>query len=57
MPVMTKQEAIEKAGSASKLSRLLRVSRAAVSNWQTLPELRVYQLKEMHPEWFKRKRN
>jgi DNA-binding transcriptional regulator YdaS (Cro superfamily) len=49
---MTKQEAIEKAGSQSKLARLLGVTRGAVFQWSALPQGRMYQLMVIRPEWF-----
>jgi hypothetical protein len=49
---MTKQEAIEKAGSQSKLARLLGVTRGAVFQWKALPQGRMYQLMVIRPEWF-----
>jgi biotin operon repressor len=49
---MTKQEAIEKAGSQAELARILGVSRGAVFHWKHIPLLRIYQLKEKKPEWF-----
>jgi DNA-binding transcriptional regulator YdaS (Cro superfamily) len=49
---MTKQEAIEKAGSQSALARLLGVSRSAVWQWQTIPSGRLYQLMVVRPDWF-----
>lgn len=51
---MTKQEAIERAGSQSKLARLLGVSRGAVWQWKALPEGRLYQLMVIRPEWFEK---
>ncbi|NBV70848.1 MAG: hypothetical protein EBR60_02120 [Burkholderiaceae bacterium] len=49
---MTKQELIQLAGSQSELARLLKISRAAVSMWKNVPELRMRQLKDLRPEWF-----
>jgi hypothetical protein len=51
---MTKQEAIERAGSQSALARLLGVTRGAVWQWKELPEGRIYQLMVLRPEWFDR---
>jgi DNA-binding transcriptional regulator YdaS (Cro superfamily) len=51
---MTKQEAIERAGSQSALARLLGVTRGAVWQWKELPEGRKYQLMVLRPEWFDR---
>jgi DNA-binding transcriptional regulator YdaS (Cro superfamily) len=49
---MTKQEAIDLAGSQSKLARLLGVTRGAVFQWKALPMGRMYQLMVIRPEWF-----
>jgi DNA-binding transcriptional regulator YdaS (Cro superfamily) len=51
---MTKQEAIDLAGSQSKLARLLGVTRGAVFQWKALPQGRMYQLMVIRPEWFSR---
>ena len=50
---MTKEEAIKKAGSQAKLSKLLGVTRGAIYHWKAIPALRIYQLKELKPDWFK----
>ncbi len=52
---MNIQKAIELAGSQSKLARILGVSRAVVHSWtkRSLPEMRIWQLKVLRPEWFK----
>ena len=47
---MNLQKAIEIAGSKSKLATLLGVSRAAVTQWDELPEKRIQQLKGIE-EW------
>jgi hypothetical protein len=49
---MTKEQIIQLAGSQSELARLLKISRAAVSMWKNVPELRMRQLKDLRPEWF-----
>jgi hypothetical protein len=51
---MKKSDAIKLAGSPTKLARLLGVAKQSVNSWKedAIPELRVYQLKELHPEWF-----
>ena len=49
---MDKQYFIEKAGSPSKLARLLGIKRQAVNNWKEIPKLRVFQLRVLRPEWF-----
>lgn len=42
---MNLTQAIQIAGSKSKLASLLGVSRAAVTQWESLPEKRINQLK------------
>ncbi|WP_408297255.1 Cro/CI family transcriptional regulator [Paraburkholderia dipogonis] len=51
---MTKSELIRRAGGVVKLAALLRVTSQAVSKWpdEAVPELRLYQLRDLHPEWF-----
>lgn len=49
---MSKAEIIAKAGSASALAKLLGISRAAVSQWENIPQGRLYQLRILKPEWF-----
>jgi predicted transcriptional regulator len=49
---MTKQQLVQLAGSQSELARLLKITRAAVSLWKTVPELRMRQLKDLRPDWF-----
>jgi DNA-binding transcriptional regulator YdaS (Cro superfamily) len=42
---MSKIEAIAWAGSASNLAGLLKVSRAAITQWTVVPDLRQWQLR------------
>jgi len=49
---MDKQTAITLAGSQSELAKILGITRAAVNHWKTIPKLRIYQLRELRPEWF-----
>ena len=46
-------QAITLAGSQSELARIFGITRAAVNHWKTIPPLRLYQLKELRPDWFK----
>ncbi len=39
--------------AVNELARILGITRAAVFHWKTIPKLRIYQLKELRPEWFK----
>jgi len=50
---MNIKKAITLAGSQSELARILGLTRAAVHQWKAIPQLRIYQLKELKPEWFK----
>jgi len=49
---MTKQQLIQLAGSQSELAKLLNVSRSAVCQWKTVPELQLRRLKDLKPQWF-----
>jgi predicted transcriptional regulator len=54
---MTKTEAVARAGNANKLAALLGISPQAVSKWpETIPPLRLYQLREKKPRWFRKAR-
>jgi DNA-binding transcriptional regulator YdaS (Cro superfamily) len=51
---MTKSELIRLAGSGRELAKLLGVSYPAVSQWkEQIPELRLRQLKDLKPDWFR----
>ena len=44
---------INRAGGVPSLARLLRVSPQAIRQWgDTVPTLRVYQIKEIKPRWY-----
>ncbi len=49
---MTKQELIKKATSRKALAELLGISLAAISQWKNVPQARLWQLKNLRPEWF-----
>lgn len=49
---MTKEQAINLAGSQAKLARLLGISRGAVNQWKAIPKGRMYQLMVLKPDWF-----
>jgi hypothetical protein len=50
---MDKTTAIRLAGSVQALADLLGVTRPAIYQWKLeVPEMRVYQLKTLRPEWF-----
>jgi len=50
---MTKEKAIQLAGSQAKLARILGVDRRVVWNWKKIPQGRIFQLMVLRPEWFK----
>jgi DNA-binding transcriptional regulator YdaS (Cro superfamily) len=51
--MMSKEKAIQLAGSVKALAELLGISRPAIYQWgEDVPKMRVYQLKTLHPEWF-----
>lgn len=53
---MKTKDAIDLAGSAAALARLLNITQGAVCQWgENVPDLRVYRLKELYPKWFKKK--
>lgn len=54
---MNKSEAIKKAKGASRLAELLGIDKSAVSRWgDEIPKLRLYELKELKPGWFRKRR-
>jgi len=54
---MNTEDAIQLAGSAATLAKILNVSQSAVTQWKggPLPDLRLVQLYALRPEWFKGK--
>ena len=49
---MTKQQLIKKAGSRKALAKLLGISLAAISQWTVVPKARLWQAKDLRPQWF-----
>jgi len=49
---MTKQQLIKKAGSRKALAELLGISLSAISQWKKVPQARIWQAKDLRPEWF-----
>lgn len=55
---MKTKDAIELAGSAAELSRILKITQSAVCQWgENVPELSLFRLKTQKPKWFKKPRN
>ena len=50
---MDKKELIQKAGGVTALAKLLGIKPPAIYQWKAIPQLRLLQLKELRPEWFK----
>ena len=54
MRAMKTQHAIELAGSAANLAKLLGITHGAICQWgEDIPQARVWQLKALRPAWFK----
>jgi DNA-binding transcriptional regulator YdaS (Cro superfamily) len=53
---MTKQQLVQLAGSQTELAKILGIERSAVCQWKTVPELRMRQLKDLRPKWFKKEK-
>lgn len=52
---MKTKDAIQLAGSAAELSRILGITQSAVSQWgEEVPELSLFRLKARKPKWFKK---
>lgn len=52
---MKTQTAIELAGSAAMLAKILEVTPSAISQWgEDVPQAREWQLRVIRPEWFVR---
>ncbi|MFZ2736647.1 MAG: Cro/CI family transcriptional regulator [Burkholderiaceae bacterium] len=51
---MKTKQAIDFAGSATALARILGISPAAICQWNDqVPKARLWQLQVMRPEWFR----
>jgi DNA-binding transcriptional regulator YdaS (Cro superfamily) len=50
-PVIKKEQAIELAGSPSRLAKVLGIARSSVSDWgEYVPTLQAYRLIQVYPE-------
>ena len=50
---MKTDNAIKLAGSSTELAAILGITLSAISQWgESVPELRVYKLRELKPSWF-----
>lgn len=56
---MTKQQLMERLGTEAAIARLFDIERQAVHQWptdETIPLLRLLQLKDMKPHWFRKRK-
>jgi hypothetical protein len=53
---MTKEELIKLSGTQLALAKLLGISQAAVSAWKEVPKARIWQLRLLRPQWFKKRK-
>ena len=52
---MKKQQAIELAGNAASLARLLGITPSAITQWgDDVPKERVWQMRLLKPRWFRK---
>lgn len=52
---MKTKDAIDLAGNAASLAKLLGITQGAISQWgDGVPDKRIWQLKVLKPKWFKR---
>lgn len=50
---METKKAIELAGSMKSLAEILGITVSAISQWgETIPQMRVWQLRVLRPQWF-----
>jgi len=54
---MKKQQAIELAGNAASLARLLGITPSAITQWgDDVPKERVWQMRLLKPRWFRKQK-
>jgi hypothetical protein len=52
---MKTQQAIELAGNAATLAKLLGITPSAITQWgENVPEKRVWQMRLLRPRWFRK---
>lgn len=52
---MKTQQAIELAGNAASLAKLLGITPSAITQWgENVPEKRVWQMRLLKPSWFRK---
>jgi hypothetical protein len=52
---MKTQQAIELAGNAAALAKLLGITPSAITQWgENVPEKRVWQIRLLRPRWFRK---
>lgn len=51
---MDKAKAVELAGGVTALAKLLGIAKSSVSQWVEIPQARLWQLKVIRPQWFRK---
>jgi len=51
---MNKQRALELAGGVTALAKILGIAKSSVSAWVEIPQARIWQLKVIMPQWFRK---
>ena len=51
---MNKQRALELAGGVTALAKILGIAKSSVSAWVEIPQARIWQLKVIRPQWFRK---
>lgn len=49
-----KAKAIELAGGVTALAKILGICKSSVSEWTEIPQARIWQLKVIRPQWFRK---
>lgn len=53
---MDKAKAVELAGGVTALAKLLGIKKSSVSQWVEIPQARLWQLKVIRPQWFRKQK-
>lgn len=53
---MDKAKAVELAGGVTALAKILGIGKSSVSEWVEIPQARIWQLKVLRPQWFRKQK-
>lgn len=53
---MDKERALELAGGVTALAKILGIAKSSVSAWVEIPQARIWQLKVIRPQWFRKQK-